>query len=56
MRAMTAWGRTVQPDHLAAIEQRTMNGHEQAVHVEDRQRVDQHVATGRQALRLRQPQ
>jgi hypothetical protein len=38
------WGRTGQPDHLAAIEQRAVNGHEQAVHVEDRQRVDEHVA------------
>ncbi|OQC06313.1 MAG: hypothetical protein BWX79_02115 [Alphaproteobacteria bacterium ADurb.Bin100] len=34
----------VQPYHLAAIEQRRMNGHEQAMHVEDRQRVDEHVA------------
>ena len=33
-----------EPDHLAAIEQRAVQRHEQAVHVEDRQRVDQHVA------------
>ena len=33
-----------QPDHLAAVEQRAVDGHEQAMHVEDRQRVDQHVA------------
>jgi hypothetical protein len=28
----------------AAVEQRAVAGHEQAVHVEDRQRVDEHVA------------
>jgi hypothetical protein len=33
-----------QPDHLAAVEQRRVDGHEQAVHMEDGQCVDQHVA------------
>src|SRR6218665_3023475 len=33
-----------QPDHLAGVDQRAMDGHEQAVHMKDRQRVEQHVA------------
>ncbi len=33
-----------EPDHRAAVEQRAVRGDEQAVHMEDRQRVDQHVA------------
>ena len=33
-----------EPQHLAAIEQSTMNGDKKAVHVEDGQRVHQHVA------------
>ena len=36
----------LEPDHLAAVEQRAVERDEQAVHVEDRQRVDQHVAVG----------
>jgi hypothetical protein len=32
-----------QPDHLAAVEQRAVQRHKQAVHMEDRQRMDQHV-------------
>ena len=32
------------PQHATAVEQRGVDGHEQAVHVKDRQRVDQHVA------------
>ena len=34
----------VEPDHLGAGQQRTVAGDEQAVHMEDRQRVDQHIA------------
>ena len=33
-----------EPDHPAAVEQRAVRGDEQAVHVEDRQCMDQHVA------------
>ena len=48
-----------EPDHLAAVEQRAVRGDEQAVHMEDRQRVDQHVAGAPapvvlQHLRIRQ--
>ena len=32
------------PDHLAAIDQRAVDGHKQAVHMEDGQRMQQHVA------------
>ena len=32
-----------QPDHLAAIQQRGVDGHEQAMHMEDGQGVDEHV-------------
>ena len=31
------------PDHGAAVEQRTVNGHKQAVHMEDGQGVDEHI-------------
>ena len=33
-----------QPDHLAARQQRTMQGNEQAMHMEDGQGMQQHIA------------
>jgi hypothetical protein len=31
------------PDHLAAVDQCTVDRHKQAMHMEDGQRVDQHI-------------
>ena len=47
-----------EPEHLRAGEQRAVRGDEEAVHVEDRQGVDQHVAlrAARRARGVRQPQ
>ena len=42
-RSTSLWVEPGAPDHLAAIEQCAMDGHEQAMHMEDGQGMQQHV-------------